>query len=193
MKKITHYLCCSLVLSGVAYSFAESDNKFQSLKTRSPFGDAAPKPVVKPAVQKKATEKIAEQPKPKKPELNLSLTGVVDINGKKYFSVSQKTPKEVFFEVLTLGEKSPQGKLAKKFNEKKNLLTIEVNGFDYDCVLGEDNSKKTSGTNSNSGNYSRNLPDNPVNGNRSTYEPYSNYELDDWGDWDDDDWDDWDF
>lgn len=202
METLKRYFCCGLISLGTVYSYGE----FESLKQRSPFGDAAPKPVEKPVEKKPLTpQKPPEPPKPKKPELDLGSVGYVSINNKKYFSVrnNDKASKETFYEIIPLGGQSPSKIKAVKFNDKNKQLDLEVKGFNYTLKVGEgikENPSSTANTSRNSpnnaysgygiqGNYQRNSPESQAYSNA-----YSDYDYDfDFDDWDFDDDDDWDY
>ncbi|MDR1435535.1 MAG: hypothetical protein LBI77_03990 [Puniceicoccales bacterium] len=161
-------------------------SQFESLKQRSPFGDA-PKPEPKP--KDKQPVKVAAPvapPAPQKPELKLSFLGYVRIGNKNYFSICDKTSKDEIHTLLTSEQKSPYGYAPSQFNEKKKTLEIEVNNYNYSCPLGEE-AKSDKGGENKSDKASKGQPS---YGSGPYGAPSINYDFS----WDDDwdDWDDWD-
>jgi hypothetical protein len=125
---------------------------FESLKRRSPFGDAAPKPVVKP--QPKVSVEPAKPappppppPPPKKPDLKLEFSGYLKMGKKEYFSICDKTSKDLIHTVIENHIASPLGYDAFNYDGNKQVLELNVDGHNYSCVLGEADKKANTGTN----------------------------------------------
>jgi hypothetical protein len=194
MKSSTKKIFFGVVLvGGYHLGMAESVpvDEFKSLHERSPFGDT-PKPEPKPLPQTSAPKAPvpAPPPPPKKPDVKLGFSGYMKMNGQDFFSIHDKTSKEVVNTVLLSGKSSPLEYVPKNFDANKKTLEIEYKGHSYVCSIGEEEKKATDGNNAT---YSQTTYSNP---NQSFYQPSqdpaaSSYGLD-YFDWDEDDWDWWD-
>ncbi|MDR1591024.1 MAG: hypothetical protein LBR92_03460 [Puniceicoccales bacterium] len=190
MKKSTKSFFFGVVLLGSYYlGMAESipADEFKSLHERSPFGDA-PKPEPKPLLQASTPKTSAAPPVPKKPEKKLGFTGYLKMDGKNYFSIHDKTPKDEIHTVVSPEKLSPLGYTPVKFDEKQQTLEINFEGYTYPCKIGEEEKKTTTTTTTNTNNA---YPQSTYQ-NSKQQPPLQAYPGPTYGwDWDDD-WDDWD-
>jgi hypothetical protein len=166
---------------------------FESLKQRSPFGDAAPKPIVKlPPKVSAEPAKPAPPPPPKKPDLKIELSGYLKMGKKEYFAICDKTSKDLLHTVIENHIASPLGYDAFNYDGGKQVLELKVDGHNYSCPLGGTDKKTNTGTAPISNSWGNaNISYDSGMGSHDNY-GVSPYDDDfNWDDWDDDWWDNW--
>jgi hypothetical protein len=185
MKNLIQKIFFGMVFMGQYSVYGE----FESLKKRSPFGDAAPQPIViksqpKVNLEPKPPPLPPPPPPPKKPDLKVEFSGYLKINKKEYFSICDKTSKDPIHTVIENHTISPLGYEAFNYDKNKQVLNLKVDGHSYSYTFGEADKKTNTGTNLAVHNMGGTSPSSFVNG-------HDDFNWDDFDDWDDNWWDDW--
>ncbi|MDR1366549.1 MAG: hypothetical protein LBJ13_01415 [Puniceicoccales bacterium] len=181
MKNLIQKFFFGAALMGQCSVYSE----FESLKKRSPFGDAAPLPIVKP--QPKVAEPIKPPPlpppppQPKKPDLKIEFSAYLKCGKNEFFAISDKTSKDPVSQVLGIHTRSPLGYEAANYNDGIQELEVKIDGHSYLCLLGATDKKTNTGTNLTTNNMN--------NTNTSPYGSSGNYNYDPSFAYDDFDWD----